>query len=45
MVDGDLWFESRVLMEATRCYDLDLIADIATARWGFSSQEKALKDS
>jgi len=45
MVDGDLWFESRVLMEATRCYDLDLIADIATARWGFSCQEKVIKDS
>lgn len=35
LVDGDLWFESRLLMEATRCYDLDLIADLATARWGF----------
>ena len=35
MVDGDLWFESRVLMEATRCYDLDLIAELATAKWGF----------
>ena len=30
LVDGDLWFESRLLMEAIRCYDLDLIADIAT---------------
>ena len=35
MVDGDLMFEARSLMEATRCYDLDLIADICTARWGF----------
>lgn len=35
MVDGDLWFECRLLMEATRCYDLDLIAELATARWGF----------
>lgn len=35
LVDGDLWFESRVLMESTRCYDLDLIADIATSRVGF----------
>lgn len=30
LVDGDLWFESRLLMEATRCYDLDLISDIVT---------------
>ena len=30
IVDGDMWFESRLLMEATRCYDLDLISDIAT---------------
>lgn len=35
MVDGDLWFECRLLMEATRCYDLDLIANIATTRFGF----------
>ena len=30
LVDGDMWFESRLLMEATRCYDLDLISTIAT---------------
>ena len=30
LVDGDLWFESRLLMESIRCYDLDLISDIAT---------------
>ena len=30
VVDGDMWFESRLLMEATRCYDLNLISDIAT---------------
>jgi len=40
LVDGDLWFEARLLMEATRCYDLDLISDIVTARWGFSDQKK-----
>lgn len=39
LVDGDLWFESRLLMEATRCYDLDMIADLATARWGFQNQK------
>ena len=36
MVDGDMWFEARMLMEATRCYDLDFIADLCTARWGFA---------
>jgi len=35
MVDGDMWFESRLMMEATRCYDLDLISDIATNTKGF----------
>tara|TARA_Y100001938_G_scaffold146003_1_gene223913 strand:- start:1593 stop:2303 length:711 start_codon:yes stop_codon:yes gene_type:complete len=28
--DGDLWFECRLLMEVTRCYDLEFISDIAT---------------
>ena len=41
LVDGDLWFESRLLMEATRCYDLDLVADIACSRWGFKQQADA----
>ena len=35
LVDGDLWFECRLLMEAIRCYDLDLIAKIATNTKGF----------
>ena len=30
LVDGNLWFESRLLMEATRCYDLNLISNIVT---------------
>ena len=30
LVDGDLWFECRLMMEAIRCYDLELIASIAT---------------
>ena len=30
LVDGDMWFECRLLMEATRCYDLSTIANIAT---------------
>ena len=28
LVDGDMWFECRLLMEATRCYNLDLISKI-----------------
>lgn len=35
LVDGDLWFESRLMMEAIRCYDLDLIAKIVTNTKGF----------
>ena len=30
LVDGDMWFESRLLMEATRIYDLDTISTLAT---------------
>lgn len=30
LVDGDLYFESRLLMEAIRCYDVNLITDIVT---------------
>jgi cytosine deaminase len=37
LVDGDLWFESRLMMEAIRCYDLDLIASIASNPKGFTS--------
>lgn len=29
-VDGDLWFEMRMLMEACRFYDMDSLVDIAT---------------
>jgi len=32
LVDGDLWFECRLLMEATRIYDLDVMSDIASGR-------------
>ena len=32
LVDGDLYFESRLLMESIRCYDLDLISDLVTKR-------------
>ena len=42
IVDGDMWFEARMMMEATRCYDLDIIADICTARWGFVDDRLAI---
>ena len=32
MVDGDIWTECRMLMEATRLYDLNVISDWATAK-------------
>lgn len=35
LVDGDLWFESRLLMESIRCYDLDLISDLVSNPQGF----------
>lgn len=30
VVDGDMWFECRMLMEATRFYDLEVVAGLAT---------------
>ncbi len=32
MVDGDIWTECRMLMEACRYYDIDAIAELACAR-------------
>jgi hypothetical protein len=32
MVDGDIWFECRMLMEACRVYDLDRVAEFACAK-------------
>ena len=40
LVDGDMWFESRLLMEATRFYDIESVAKIATNKSGFLAQEK-----
>jgi len=40
LVDGDMWFESRLLMESTRLYDLDIISKIATNSVGFLNQNK-----
>ena len=31
LVDGDLWFETRLLMEATRIYDKDIILNVVTS--------------
>lgn len=33
IVDGDMWVECRMLMEACRFYDIDKVADIACARY------------
>ena len=30
LVDGDLWFETRLLMESTRIYDVDKIVNIVS---------------
>lgn len=36
LVDGDLWFECRLMMEAIRCYDLEVISKIASNKRGFN---------
>jgi cytosine/adenosine deaminase-related metal-dependent hydrolase len=38
LVDGDLWFESRMLMEACRYYDLEAGAAMASNKNGFFDQ-------
>jgi cytosine/adenosine deaminase-related metal-dependent hydrolase len=43
LVDGSLWFECRVLMEACRFYDVDRIAAIATDTSGFARGRKNLE--
>jgi len=35
ITDGDMWFESRLLMEACRLYDLEAVADMACDTSGF----------
>jgi hypothetical protein len=32
MVDGDIWTEARMLMESTRFYDIDAVAEWACAK-------------
>jgi len=36
VVDGDLWFECRMLMEACRFYDIKKVAEIACDKAGFA---------
>lgn len=40
LVDGDMWYECRTLMEATRFYDLARVAEIACDKRGFGSPPK-----
>src|SRR5690606_19488249 len=40
MVDGSLWFECRLLMEACRFYDIDRVAAIATDTSGFNRKRE-----
>ncbi|MBO0701176.1 MAG: amidohydrolase family protein [Zavarzinella sp.] len=37
LVDGDLWFESRLLMEACRFYDLKRVAQLVCDKSGFGA--------
>ena len=41
IVDGDMWFECRLLMEASRYYDIRRIAEIASDKSGFLSRDLA----
>ena len=41
MVDGDIWTECRMLMEACRFYDIDVIAEWACARPEFETEMHA----
>jgi cytosine/creatinine deaminase len=41
VVDGDMWFECRLLMEATRFYDIRRVAGIACDKSGFLINSKA----
>ena len=36
LVDGDMWVECRLLMEATRYYDIDVVSSLATDKSGFA---------
>jgi hypothetical protein len=36
IVDGDMWFECRMLMEATRFYDIEKVAQVACDKTWFN---------
>lgn len=38
VVDGDMWFECRLLMEACRFYDVKKVAEIACDRGGYAAR-------
>jgi cytosine deaminase len=40
LTDGDMWFECRLLMEACRFYDLEVVANMACDTSGFSLQNR-----
>jgi cytosine/adenosine deaminase-related metal-dependent hydrolase len=42
LVDGDMWFECRVLMEACRFYDLRRVAEIACDKSGFVNSQLSI---
>lgn len=45
MVDGDIWFECRMLMESCRYYDIKAVAEIACAKLDFRpAADTALKE-
>jgi len=41
MVDGDIWTECRMLMEACRVYDLEAVAEWACAKPVLSARHRA----
>ena len=45
VVDGDLWFECRMLMEACRFYDLARVAAIACDKRGFAAAQPAAPEA
>ena len=42
LVDGDMWFEARALMEACRFYDVEAVARIAADKGGIARPTKGL---
>jgi hypothetical protein len=44
-VDGDMWVECRLLMEATRYYDIDVVSSIATDKSGFPARTSEIANA